>query len=168
MSGFDEDDVFATETNADDRDNHGRGAFGRLARSARALSMFDNVRGTMYSAMAGLIYAGIGMEESATILADEYRKEKMEDAATSVTIFFTDTVRALAMGDRRAAAEIIGEAALRAFGTKFVGPEEMALLKALAVSQSPDRILQACAAIIGQYERDRISGSGSTFRRFAS
>jgi hypothetical protein len=44
----------------------------------------------------------------------------------------------------------------------------MALLKALSVSPSPDRILQACAGIIGQYEGERVVGSPANFRRFAS
>jgi hypothetical protein len=129
--------------------------------------MFDNVRGTMYATMAGLIHAGIDMEQAAAILSAEYRSEKMEDAATSVAIFFGETVKAIKEGGKDVSA-MIGDAALRAFGTKFVGPEEMALLKALAVSPSPDRILQACAGIIGQYEGERAAGSTSSFRRFAS
>jgi hypothetical protein len=165
MSGFDEDDVFATEAASFERES--RGGFDRLARAPRALAMFDNIRGTMYATMAGLIHAGIGMEQAAAILSAEYRNEKMDDAATSVAMFFGETVKALEAGGKDASAEI-GDAALRAFGTKFVGPEEMALLKALAVSPSPDRILQACAGIIGQYEVERVVGSPANFRRFAS
>ncbi len=165
MSGFDEDDAFATEATSFDRE--GRSGFDRLARSPRALSMFDNTRRIMYATMAGLIHAGIGMNEAAAILAAEYRSEKMDDAAASVSMFFGQTVQALEIGGTEAPA-LIGDAALRAFGTKFVGPEEMALLKALAVSQSHDRILQACAAIIGQCEGERVVGSTANFRRFAS
>lgn len=167
MSGFDEDDVFATDAVGMGRES--RGGFERRMRSNRALSMFDNIRGTMYAAMAGLIHAGIEMSEAAEILSAEYRNEKMDDAATSVSIFFGEVVKALGKRERGDdAAARIGDAALRAFGTKFVGPEEMALLKALAVSGNPDRILQACAGIIGQYEGERVTGSAANFRRFAS
>lgn len=165
MSGFDEDDVFATEATSFERES--RSGFDRLAKSSRALSMFDNVRGTMYATMAGLIHAGIGMEQAAAILSAEYRSEKMEDAATSVAMFFGEAVKAIEGGGKDVSA-LIGDAASRAFGAKFVGPEEMALLKALAVSPSPERILQACAGIIGQYEGERVTGSTANFRRFAS
>lgn len=165
MSGFDEDDVFANEASSFERES--RNGFDRIARSSRALSMFDNVRGTMYATMAGLIHAGIGMEHAAAILSAEYKNEKMDDAATSVAMFFGDAAKAIEGGGKDVSATI-GDAALRAFGAKFVGPEEMALLKALAVSPSPDRILQACAGIIGQYEGERATGSTASFRRFAS
>ncbi len=165
MSGFDEDDVFATEATSFERE--GRSGFDRLARSSRALSMFDNVRGAMYATMAGLIHAGIGMEQAAAILSAEYRSEKMDDAATSVAMFFGEAAKAIEGGGKDVAA-VIGDAASRAFGAKFVGPEEMALLKALAVSPSPERILQACAGIIGQYEGERVAGSTANFRRIAS
>jgi hypothetical protein len=165
MSGFDEDDVFATEATGPERES--RGGFERIARSSRALTMFDNIRGTMYATMAGLIHAGIGMEQAAGILSEEYRSEKMDDAAASVTIFFGEAARAIEGGGKDVSA-VIGDAAMRAFGSKFVGPEEMALLKALAVSPSPDRILQACAGIIGQYEGERVAGPTANFRRFAS
>jgi hypothetical protein len=169
MSGFGEDDSSPEEVVA-------RGTVGqaaqealdhRASRSKRGLTMFDTIRATMYSTMSGMIEAGIGMAEAAEMLSREYAGEGMEDAAASVSIFFGETVSALSTGGGMAVADRIGDAALRAFGTKFVGAEEMALLKALSVTSKPEKILLACARLLAQYRGEYSAGAVSSFRRFA-
>lgn len=167
MSGFDEDDGFASEAAGYEREAR-ESLERRAARSKRALAMFDNVRSTMYLTMAGLLEAGIGIAEAAALLSAEYGNEKMNDAESSVSIFFGEVSTLLAnklsAGD---ASALIGDAALRAFGVAFVGPEEMALLKALAVSTHPERLLLACARLLDQYDGERSVGTVTSFRRVA-
>jgi hypothetical protein len=163
MSGFGDDDVAEVSTSG-----AAETVSARSERSQRSLAMFDNIRATMYVTMSGLMYAGIEMEQAAELLAEEYRGEGMEDAAASVSTFFGAVATALNSETGDNAKKMIGTAAWRAFGMKFVGPEEMALLKALTVSNSPDRILRACADVINQVQGERVVGSPSSFRRFAS
>lgn len=164
MSGFGDDDI-SVEVNASERENSA--AIDRRARRMRSLTMFDNIRTTMYSTMAGLIDAGLDMPTAASILAAEYSAEKMDDASASVTMFFEGVHGILGETgqDAKVAAERIGEIAFRSFGEKFVGPEEMALLKALSMSGNPARLFSAIAALLAQYERERAAGAVASFRR---
>lgn len=167
MSGFDEDDGFAGEAAGHERDARDS-LERRAARSKRALSMFDSARSTMYLTMAGLLEAGIGLAEAAALLSSEYGNEKMNDAASSVSIFFGEVSSVLANKQSAGeAATLIGDAALRAFGGAFVGPEEMTLLKALAASPQPERILLACVRLLDRYDGERNAGTVTNLRRVA-
>lgn len=165
MSGFGDDDFSLEEHSAVDRN----AALARRARRLKSLTMFDNIRATMYSAMAGMLEAGLEMQEASEILADEYEREKMDDAAASVALFFGTVAPALSAGKgkRHEQSDLIGDTALRAFGEKFVGPEEMALLKSLSIAAEPAKIFAGIAKIIAQYEQERASGTSATFRRVA-
>ncbi|NTF17094.1 hypothetical protein G6L37_01450 [Agrobacterium rubi] len=164
MSGFGDDEI-AENGNGGERENVAGG--GRIVRRRRALTMFDSIRATMYSTMAGMIEAGLDEATAASFLSDEYGNQDMGDASASVSLFFEE-LKAIREQDREVPARAsarIGEVALRAFGEKFVVPEEMALLKALAVTKSPEKIFLACSRLLGQYERERASGIVPTYRR---
>lgn len=165
MSGFGDDDISGEEVNVGGREDST--AIEHRARRLRSLTMFDNIRTTMYLTMAGMIDSGLDMPTAAAILAEEYAAEKMDDASASVTMFFESVHGILSEKERdpKAAAAKIGEVAFRSFGEKFVGPEEMALLKALSISGHPARLFSAIAGLLSQYERERAAGAVASFRR---
>lgn len=166
MGGFGDDDFSVDEMSSGEREVH-PGVDRRSARRMRSLTMFDNIRATMYTTMAGLMDAGLDMPTAAAILADEYAGEKMDDASASVRRFF-DAVTVILdedAKDPKGAAVKIGETALRAFGERFVGPEEMSLLKAIPYSKAPAKLFLSIAGLIAQYERERAAGAVATFRR---
>lgn len=169
MSGFDEEDGFATEVTVKTLDvNKGNTAV-RINRNGRALSMFDAQRATLYSTMAGLIDGGLEIRTATSMLSSEFTREGSADASTSVQLFFgaiADARELLISGPDAGVFAKVEDAAFEAFGNRFVGAEEMSLLKALAVSPMPARILESCSMLLGKYEAGRLKGVMAPVRKF--
>lgn len=168
MSGFDEDDGFVTETPVKTLE-HKSGSTARMGRGGRALSMFDAQRSSLFGTMAGLLDGGLPMDVATELLSSEFRREGANDAAMSVDMFFGTVAavrNAAGEGPYQESFSRIEDAAFEAFGNKFVGAEEMSLLKALAVASLPSRILESCSLLLSRYEASRAPSMANPARRY--
>jgi len=135
---------------------------GMARRKGAPSHMKAESRMALYLTMAGLLEGGFGLNEAAGLVANEYQAAEMRMHAYSAQTFFGGVETAAACPNP--AAEI-GILATRAFGRNFVGPEEMALLRALPVAKVPAAVLRSAAAVIGLEYRSADLQSPMAVRR---
>lgn len=124
---------------------------GMARRKGAPSHMKAESRIALYLTMAGLLEGGFSIKEAAGLVANEYQAAEMRMEAFCARTFFEGVEVAAACPNPSAEMGIL---ATRAFGRNFVGPEEMALLRALPIAREPSAVLRGAAAVVGLEYRD--------------
>ena len=157
MAAFDDDDFAEVERQTPKAE---------VVRQFRRSVMLDVQRATMYSTFAALVRAGMSVGDATELLHGEYESREDWSSAQAVKVFFSavDTARS-SSEDLPLRMASIAEAAVEAFGAKFIGAEEMALLKAMVPAHDVAALLGACSGLLEQYQSQRLAGHGASLRR---
>lgn len=103
--------------------------------------MAAGARLAFYLTVAGLLEAGISLEEAGDLVVNEYNASGQPTARKAAATFFEG------LGKARSSADV-SEVARRAFGRNFVGTEEMILLRSLPRAPNKAPVFRAAAAIV--------------------